>query len=667
MTDDPFNRGPLRQILIARCVAFALIATACAGDPAVEQSQFEPATSEPTSEDTKVDPLLIGISIHVEGWQQEATNHDMFEIHRDGLLLLAQEVAAGGGVLTFELSDVFMDAVEQWDDDTLTDLQALGHSIAVHADVGGRGDTSLVGLTEALTGKREALAALGIDTTHVSGICSMGPWVEAALAAGFTTTNGGVAYCATSMDPTLVAPADQWVFDCTDPASCHGAPPLDDDRRYHPFYADSSADWMVSEAADGLLVISSESGHSLPCLDRSLPNEADRCVATAADLEIASATLDEYLEAREPGETTALVYSWSIGAIPEAGMGTAVVETFVDAVASGDAIWIGVDEIGAVVDGTVEFVPAEPAEADPEPASTEAALTTVISVHTHLDRDWEPYTDTMMTTIDADLLAATVDLLGATAGLLDDYGISANFQMSYGVASALCSTDEGLSLIDLLQGAGHEIGMHTHGVEYVAQTYDALVDDCGVVPATASGISFSIASDPSSSAGATAWLEEVDAHGLTTVLAGLGLSDNPRSQVCSSYGGETMEADANALLHSWLADPTDLCTADPSGALAVVTHSDRDTRALAEVETPFDNVGTDDFALWALQLRAAIDAADTGSTWGIVMALPAMMTDGHADRAFLAAFDVFLADLAASMEAGTITNATASEAAAQLR
>ncbi len=218
-----------------------------------------------------------------------------------------------------------------------------------------------------------------------------------------------------------------------------------------------------------------------------------------------------------------------------------------------------------------------------------------------------------------------------------------------------------------LQESGHEIGLHTHGDEFAARTYSALVDECGVTPSTASGIQFSIAMAPTPLAGAEGWLVEMESLGLTTVLAGLGVSDSPLSFVCETYDEESRDDDANALLHSWLSDPQDPCTSDPAGELAIITHSDRDTRAMATINTGLDNVDADDFATWSAQLDAAIGAADPLSTWGVVMALPAMMTDASADPTYLVELDSFLTDLSDHIDAGTVVSVTAAEAAASLR
>jgi hypothetical protein len=67
---------------------------------------------------------------------------------------------------------------------------------------------------------------------------------------------------------------------------------------------------------------------------------------------------------------------------------------------------------------------------------------------------------------------------------------------------------------------------------------------------------------------------------------------------CDTYGGETADTGANALLHSWLAEADGICLSDPSGTLAIITPSDRDTPALAGAATSIDNVDVNDFTRW---------------------------------------------------------------------
>lgn len=287
--------------------------------------------------------LVLAIGVHVEGWSDEDTNEDRFRIHRDGLLGLAEDAQREGVVLTFEVSPVFVRAVAAWDDDVLERFAAAGHGVAVHADAGGRAVPSLASLTTELRSQREALAAVGFEATHVSGTCSRGPWVEAALAAGFTSTSGGVLYCAASMDPDLLDDATAaLVAACTGPADCHGSAPVSDERRLHPFHATSSTDWMVADVDEGLVVIVSETAHSFACLDE--PDEG-ACRADPGDISVFEADLADYAASVVPDRTTVLAYSWSIGSLPPDGYAGLIAEAAGPSIADGRARWATLDTL----------------------------------------------------------------------------------------------------------------------------------------------------------------------------------------------------------------------------------------------------------------------------------------------------------------------------------
>ena len=71
----------------------------------------------------------------------------------------------------------------------------------VHADTGGIGTPTLEEFGNKLTAKFKQLQDLGVTPILVSGICSRGPFVEAAIVAGYKVTTGIVEYCFTSLDP----------------------------------------------------------------------------------------------------------------------------------------------------------------------------------------------------------------------------------------------------------------------------------------------------------------------------------------------------------------------------------------------------------------------------------------------------------------------------------
>ncbi len=335
-------------------LALAIVAAACGGGgptsvTASVQATTEAFTPDSTLSDRRSDsgPLYIGVSIHVEGWKDEDRNEAVFDRHVAGLLTMAEVAGDFGAVFTFEFSEVFMDGVIRWESDVIDRLDAFGHATGIHADVGGRGDSSFESLVAPLVRMRNKAASIGVDTRHVSGICSRGPWVEAALEAGFQSTNGAVEYCATSLDPEVVP--DAWdLSGCTSPALCHGQLQVETDARIHPYLVDSSADFLTASES-GLVLMIGNSGEAVDCAAELATGGG--CVGDAADLPFAEALLDEFLQGSDPSKVAALTMSWSVGSIPSAAFVEAFVRVFEGAVTRGEAEWAGNGEIGQIVLG----------------------------------------------------------------------------------------------------------------------------------------------------------------------------------------------------------------------------------------------------------------------------------------------------------------------------
>lgn len=346
------HHRPRRTLGVAIVAVLVLAVLVAACGPVTSEPEASPPSSVPADgPGTGSAPvLLVGISVHVEGWMGEATDPARFARHRDAIVALARTAADAGAVLTFELSPSFVDGALAFDPGVVDELQGLGHAIALHADLGGQGTPSEAELETALRSMRLDLASLGVDATHVSGICSRGPWVEAALAAGFRSTSGAVAYCATSMDPALLTADQTWVLACASPIACHGAPPADAWHQWNPFMSDSSRDWMLADDPSGLVIVVGASGGGIPCPDGYAHDDragADPCDPDDADIPALAGVLDEALAARVPGETHALTFSWSIGTIPTESYARAVFAVFADAVAAGSVRWASLPAIAA--------------------------------------------------------------------------------------------------------------------------------------------------------------------------------------------------------------------------------------------------------------------------------------------------------------------------------
>lgn len=206
---------------------------------------------------------IFTMSVHVEGWTGENRNPEKFDRHADIILAVAHEASQAGGIFSFELSSEF--ATSFGAKDVVDQLLALGHAIEVHADVGGVGTPSLEELTRQLAVKFKQVQSLGVTPVLVSGICSRGPFVEAAISADFLITTGVVEYCLTSLDATHQP--DGWnIGECSSPAQCHGRPEFSLSQRATPWRTSSSSSWIVPELDGDFLIIVGESGTTVKCL-----------------------------------------------------------------------------------------------------------------------------------------------------------------------------------------------------------------------------------------------------------------------------------------------------------------------------------------------------------------------------------------------------------------
>lgn len=292
------------------------------------------------------EPMYLGLSIHVEGWTGEDTNETMFGIHREIVLDLATDAYEQGAVVTFELGPRFVAGVANFDDDVLAQLDSMGHSIAVHADAGGSGVPTLEEFTAELTEQREALAALGYEASHVSGICSRGPWVEAAIQAGFSSVSGGVEYCLTSLAPENMPTGYEWVYDCANPSVCHGEVDIEGSQQVEPWRTSDSSNWLVPDPNGELVYIPGAQGVDFSCVVGTTVNpctEADEDIATYLT------ALEEAMAAYDGEGTAVFTVTWSLGDRLPVGYAEDFFAATGSYVSSGAAVWAGLDDVAALV------------------------------------------------------------------------------------------------------------------------------------------------------------------------------------------------------------------------------------------------------------------------------------------------------------------------------
>lgn len=322
-----FDPGVLRRLVPPAHLAVVLVIVLGLAAAGCVVPSPEPATTTTTTAPTGTadGPLLIGLSVHVEGWRSEVRDQGQYQSHVDHIETLAAAAEAHRATLTLELGPTFVAATRAWGGEaTLAALVARGHTLAVHADVGGDPDqfAGVDDFAAELTRQKAAVEALvpGVEVTHVTGICSADPWVEAAVAAGFTTTAGLVEHCAMSLDPAAVP--DGVRQDCASPIDCHGEPPRAYPAGSWVWFAEDSAQWLTP-AESGLLLIAGGGAGPTCASEAESGVTVTTCVGDDRDLELTTAAIDEGLtdRASDPaGEHTEVVwFTQSVGPAVDAG------------------------------------------------------------------------------------------------------------------------------------------------------------------------------------------------------------------------------------------------------------------------------------------------------------------------------------------------------------
>jgi hypothetical protein len=261
------------------------------------------------SSDEKV--LYLGLMVHLEGWDEEVNNEDMFIHHADAARELATIFEEYGAKATFEARPEFVAGCSNWNDNVLLELYNRGHGIGVHADVGGGKETlTQRGFAEEIAKmKREMEELTGVEILHVSGICSELDWVRAAIDARYKFVTGIIGYCAMSM-PEERRPEEY--RDCPTPGKCHGVIPVKLENGINPWRTSTGENWLEDDP-DGKLVILTESGVVENLAEYARGEGSIGGEFTQADIDVYIDMLEEALTYTRTGETSILYVALSIG------------------------------------------------------------------------------------------------------------------------------------------------------------------------------------------------------------------------------------------------------------------------------------------------------------------------------------------------------------------
>ncbi len=214
--------------------------------------------------------LYLSFTIHVEGWSDEVTNEVMFDRHSMVIQNASNLFASYGAYLNIEVRpDEFIAAANAWNSSILADLEASGHTIGIHADIGNSPGTTLSSMTNVLTNMKILGEAQGVTIRGVSGICSSLDWIQAAYDAGYEYVTGIVEYCMMSMTNETISEGYEDALNCTSPSACHdvaffAAP----DKSMHPYRPNNGSDWgTINHSSDyPVLIMGGVQQHSFHCL-----------------------------------------------------------------------------------------------------------------------------------------------------------------------------------------------------------------------------------------------------------------------------------------------------------------------------------------------------------------------------------------------------------------
>jgi hypothetical protein len=172
------------------------------------------------------------------------------------------------------------------------------------------------------------------------------------------------------------------------------------------------------------------------------------------------------------------------------------------------------------------------------PAAGVPPLYFFYAIHTHASGDHLPYDDLGMVNVNPQVADNMIAAIEGIAGVMDRYGVKGTWEVVYGTASGLCAYEGENHVFGRLQAGGHEVGAHAHRIQDVDVVFQALRDDCGIVPRTTSGFIVQISSVSPQETMSLAIEIPVDL-GMTAGTSNLspGGGKNPFGSLCNNYLG----------------------------------------------------------------------------------------------------------------------------------
>jgi len=314
-------------------------------ETAPETAEPEAAPALPHAPPDGQGVLHFTLMVHLEGWN-DTGDEAAFEKHAQKLRDMAGLFEQYGAKLTIE-SKEFTAGCIKWEDNVLLEMQERGHSVGVHADLGGQRRTSQRELTQGIAQMKRELESLGVTVRHVSGICSDKDWVRAALEAGYEATTGMVSYGLWALSEQN-RPAGFVPYDT--PMEGHAPYPWDAESTVLPWYAKSGADW-ITPSGDGLLIVPSGIGLTAAYEDETgNSNGAGTFDFDNKDIAVWRRTLNELLTFTDSGEINTYYGAYSLGSPADLAVLEDWLQMIDEYVQDGRVVWTTVPEMIDLID-----------------------------------------------------------------------------------------------------------------------------------------------------------------------------------------------------------------------------------------------------------------------------------------------------------------------------
>lgn len=267
----------------------------------------------------ETDPVVsLGLTLHLErqGILDNEEHYGDYLVELGDVVGWAEEHGVRLTVESRHLTQAILNHEADSLDNRLLDLQAAGHTVGVHGDIGIEEGLTQELFTEQLTEARAAAAQVGVEALHVSGICSELDWVTAAADAGFSFSAGQVAFCLKSLPE---ADQPEWVRDCEFPWDCHQPYPDTVAGRLEPWHVQDGATWTTPvPLGHGELTVLHDGG-LLQCLaeDAATGESSTVCPFDDDDIEQYGIELQTAIDNATAGGVNAFTVVWSLGDPPD--------------------------------------------------------------------------------------------------------------------------------------------------------------------------------------------------------------------------------------------------------------------------------------------------------------------------------------------------------------